>query len=124
MLRAHFESLSDRDERYARRAKTTKIREQIERRAAPTIEALDDHDVDRATLCSIEDAIETRPNAAATRSGLLDLEHDAQSARGSCGAELAARESRILLASADAVIERGPKTLTRGHASEPVDRGA
>lgn len=118
MLRPHFETLCDRDEADAGRAKAAKIRKEIERRTAPTIEALHEHDVDRPALGSVEDAIETRANAATTRRRLLDLERDAHSTRGSGGAQLGAGEPRILLAGAHSVVERGaePAMGMTGHA--------
>ena len=66
MLRANFEALSDSDERDAGGAEPAKIREEIERRATPAIEALHEHDVNCAALSGAEDPFEPGPNAAAT----------------------------------------------------------
>jgi hypothetical protein len=80
---------------------------QVKRRASPSIESLHEHDVDRAALGAGEHAREPGPHAAASRRGLLDLEHDAQAACGRGGTEFGACESRILLARADPVVESG-----------------
>jgi hypothetical protein len=62
-----------------------------------------------AALGGGEHARKPGPHAAASRRGLLDLEHDAQAACGRSGTEVGACESRILLARADSMVESGSR---------------
>jgi hypothetical protein len=104
-----LEALRDRDEDDAGGAEPTDVRQEVERGAPPAIEALHEHHVDGSALCRVHHAFHPGSKAAATRGSLLDIDHDAQTARRGGGTQLGARQARVLLAGRDPMVERGAK---------------